>query len=108
MSILLEAELEEHYGVPLDFITLLHEDAVLSSTLLQAPQHTLQVLEDALITAQASRVDLGALLGQYPMRAAYCNCTSTPAGQMALSTYVAATKGTHVDPFQTQAILTSP
>lgn len=54
VSLLLEAELDEHYGVPLDLITLLHQDAALSNTLLQAPQHTLQVLEDALISAQAS------------------------------------------------------
>jgi hypothetical protein len=66
VSILFEAELEEHYGVPLDFITLLHVDAVLSNTLLQAPQHTLQVLEDALITAQVRQVECGTFLGLGP------------------------------------------
>lgn len=51
---LLEADLDEHYGVQLDFIALLHENAGLANTLLQAPQHTLEILEDALIAAQAS------------------------------------------------------
>lgn len=46
-------ELDEHYGVPLDFIALLHENAPLANTLLQAPQNMLEVLEDALIAAQA-------------------------------------------------------
>lgn len=50
---LLEADLDEHYGVALDFIALLHHNAGLANTLLQAPQHTLEVLEDALIAAQA-------------------------------------------------------
>jgi hypothetical protein len=54
VDVLLAAELDEHYGVALDFIALLHENATLANTLLQAPQSMLEVLEDALITAQAS------------------------------------------------------
>lgn len=50
---LLAVDLDEHYGVPLDFIALLHQNAGLANTLLQAPQSMLEVLEDALITAQA-------------------------------------------------------
>lgn len=50
---LLAVDLDEHYGVLLDFIALLHQNAGLANTLLQAPQSMLEVLEDALITAQA-------------------------------------------------------
>lgn len=53
-STLLAADLDEHYGVPLDFISLLHHNPGLANTLLQSPQHMLDVLEDALIAAQAS------------------------------------------------------
>lgn len=49
---LLAAELDDHYGVLLDFITLLHENAQLAAATIANPQHMLQLLEDALLTAQ--------------------------------------------------------
>jgi len=51
-QILLLGDLDEHYGVPVDFIALLNQNATLADTLLQSPQHMLDVLEDALIAAQ--------------------------------------------------------
>ncbi|WIA33182.1 hypothetical protein OEZ86_006329 [Tetradesmus obliquus] len=51
-AVLLAAELDEHYGVLLDFITLLHENAQLAAATIANPQPMLELLEDALLTAQ--------------------------------------------------------
>jgi TorA maturation chaperone TorD len=49
---LLAAELDDHYGVLVDFIALLHENAQLASAIVANPQPMLELLEDALLTAQ--------------------------------------------------------
>jgi TorA maturation chaperone TorD len=50
--VLLAAELDDHYGVLLDFIRLLHENAQLAAAIVANPQPMLELLEDALLTAQ--------------------------------------------------------
>jgi DNA replicative helicase MCM subunit Mcm2 (Cdc46/Mcm family) len=49
---LLAAELDDHYGVLVDFIALLHENAQLAYAIVANPQPMLELLEDALLTAQ--------------------------------------------------------
>eukprot|EP00879_Flechtneria_rotunda_P024600 GHRR01026096.1.p1 GENE.GHRR01026096.1~~GHRR01026096.1.p1 ORF type:complete len:579 (+),score=182.66 GHRR01026096.1:450-2186(+) len=51
-QVLLAAELDEHYGVAVDFISLLQENAQLAGNLVQQPQQLLDLLECALLTAQ--------------------------------------------------------
>lgn len=51
-AVLLAPELEEHYGVLLDFTALLHENAQLAAATVANPQPTLELLEDALLTVQ--------------------------------------------------------
>jgi hypothetical protein len=59
---LLAAELDDHYGVLVDFIALLHENAQLASAIVANPQPMLELLEDALLTAQVGSP--AELLGQ--------------------------------------------
>jgi TorA maturation chaperone TorD len=51
-AVLLAAELDDHYGVLLDFIALLHHNAQLAAAIVANPQPMLDLLEDALLTAQ--------------------------------------------------------
>ncbi|KAF8067336.1 MCM9 [Scenedesmus sp. PABB004] len=46
------AELDEHYGVPLDVVALLQEQPRLAAALVAQPQAMLEALEDALVAAQ--------------------------------------------------------
>lgn len=52
--LLLAAELDEHYGVPLDFVALLQENTQLASSVVANPQPLLDLLDDALQAAQVS------------------------------------------------------
>lgn len=55
--VLFEAELDEHYGINLDFISLLEQDANIAHSIVQSPQHMLDALETALLTAQVNSLD---------------------------------------------------
>jgi hypothetical protein len=50
--VLLAAELDDHYGILVDFVVLLHENAQLASAIVANPQPMLELLEDALLSAQ--------------------------------------------------------
>eukprot|EP00878_Enallax_costatus_P023223 GHUV01024690.1.p1 GENE.GHUV01024690.1~~GHUV01024690.1.p1 ORF type:complete len:488 (+),score=128.46 GHUV01024690.1:127-1590(+) len=51
-GVLLAAELDEHYGVTVDFIRLLDANAALAHSIVQSPQQMLDALETSLLTAQ--------------------------------------------------------
>lgn len=51
---LLAPELEEHYGVSVDFVSLLNENTEVADSIIRSPQLMLDALETALLTAQVS------------------------------------------------------
>lgn len=51
-GVLLAAELDEHYGVSVDFIQLLDENAAVAHSIVQSPKQMLDALETSLLSAQ--------------------------------------------------------
>lgn len=52
VEVLLAPELDDHYGVPLNLISLAQADVAVAAAVLDTPKITLEMLDDAMVPAQ--------------------------------------------------------